>query len=134
VHPFQVMAEPIRRRIVEVLASGEHTSGEVCESIAAEFGVSRAAVGRHLGILRENQWVHMRPDYTMRLYRLDDRAIERLSREVARLRALWRRRIGEGYGTDTPLENARPLEQPRRRLATGTAKGMRGHRHDAWRP
>ena len=53
-HPFQVMAEPIRRRIVEILASGEHTSGEVCESIAAEFGVTRTAASKHLRILREN--------------------------------------------------------------------------------
>ena len=133
-HPFQVMSEPVRRRIVEVLASGEHTSGEICESIAAEFGVTRTAVSKHLKILRDNEWVHMRPDYTMRLYRLDDRAIERLSREVARLRGLWRRRIGETYGADTLPENARPPEQPRRRLPAGTAKGMRGNRHDPWRP
>ncbi len=61
-HPFQVMAEPIRRRIVEILASGEHTSGEICESIAVEFGVTRAAASWHLRILRDNNWVHMRPD------------------------------------------------------------------------
>ena len=133
-HPFQVMAEPVRRRIVEILASGEHSSGEVCGSIAAEFGVSRTAASKHLRILRDNGWVHMRPDYTMRLYRLDDQAIERLAREVATLRALWRRRIGEAYGADTVLENARPLEQARRRLRAGEAKGMRGHRHDPWRP
>ena len=133
-HPFQVMSEPIRRRIVEILASGEHTSGQVCEAIAFEFSVTRTAVSKHLAILLENQWVHMRPDYTMRLYRLDDRAIDRLSREVAELRALWRRRIGETYGADTTTENARPLEKARRRYRTGSTKGMRGHRHDPWRP
>jgi len=133
-HPFQVMSEPIRRRIVEILASGEHTSGQVCESIAFEFNVTRTAVSKHLAILLENQWVHVRPDYTMRLYRLDDRAIDRLSREVAQLRALWRRRIGETYGADTLPENARPLEKARRRVRAGTMKGMRGHRGDAWRP
>jgi DNA-binding transcriptional ArsR family regulator len=116
------MAEPIRRRIVEILASGEHTSGQICESIALEFGVTRQAARWHLVILLENEWVRMRPDYTMRLYRLDDRAIERLAKEVARLRALWRRRIGETYGTNTPFENATPLERRRRR------------RKDPWRP
>ena len=119
---------------MEILASGEHTSGEVCGAIAAEFGVSRTAASKHLRILRDNGWVHMRPDYTMRLYRLDDHAIERLAREVATLRALWRRRIGEAYGADTLPENARPLEQARRRLRAGEAKGMRGHRRDPWRP
>jgi DNA-binding transcriptional ArsR family regulator len=128
------MAEPIRRRIVEILASGEHTSGEICESIATEFGVTRQAARWHLVILCENNWVHMRPDYTMRLYRLDDRAIERLSREVAQLRALWRRRIGETYGADTYPENARPLEQARRRFPAGARKGMRGHRDNPWQP
>jgi len=76
----------------------------------------------------------MRPDYTMRLYRLDDRAIERLAAEVARLRALWRRRIGETYGADTLPQNAGPLEKARRKFAAGATKGMRGHRRDPWRP
>lgn len=125
-HPFQAMAEPIRRRIVEILASGEHSSGEICESISAEFGVTRTAASKHLAILRENGWVQMRPDYTRRLYRLDERAIDRLSREVAALRRLWRARIGQNYGVD-------PLP-PRRRLPAGAAKGMRGHRRDPWRP
>jgi len=112
---------------VEVLASGEHTSGEICGTIAAEFDVTRAAASWHLRILRENNWVRMRPDYTMRLYRLDDRAIDRLSREVAVLRRLWRGRIGSQYGAD-------PLPVKKKRLAAGAAKGMRGNRYDEWRP
>ena len=128
------MAEPIRRRIVEILASGEHTSGEICGSIVQEFGVTRAAASWHLRILRENGWVQMRPDYTMRLYRLDDKAIERLSREVAHLRALWRRRIGETYGADTVMVSVRLPKPALRRLAAGSPRRRAGHREDPWQP
>ena len=42
-HAFDVLADPVRRRILELLAEGEHASGEVVEVIAKEFGISQAA-------------------------------------------------------------------------------------------
>jgi DNA-binding transcriptional ArsR family regulator len=39
-HAFDVLADPVRRRILELLAEGEHASGEVVEVIASEFGIS----------------------------------------------------------------------------------------------
>lgn len=40
--------------MIEVLASGEHTSTNLAEVVSAEFGVSRGAMQNHLRILREN--------------------------------------------------------------------------------
>src|SRR5690606_1635378 len=74
-HSFQVMADPVRRRIVEILASGEHASGEITSVIAHDFGITRTAVARHLAILLGEDWVTVRADYTNRFYRLQPEAV-----------------------------------------------------------
>ena len=47
-HAFDVLGDPVRRRILELLATREHASGEVVDVIAAEFGITQAAVSQHL--------------------------------------------------------------------------------------
>ena len=136
-NPFQIMSEPIRRRIIEVLASGEHTSGELTAVIVHEFGVTRAAVSRHLKILRDNEWVHVHAEFTTRIYRLDDTAWRKLDREVRRLKRLWKSRIGFLSNNDTPPWLKRPAGGRRYpRLEAGVAKGLRGRarRDNPWAP
>ncbi len=70
-HPFEAMAEPVRRRIIDVLASGEHTSGQLAEVVGMEFRVSRSAVSRHLGILRDAELVSVRGELNWRWYRIN---------------------------------------------------------------
>jgi DNA-binding transcriptional ArsR family regulator len=94
VNSFQIMSEPIRRRIIEVLASGEHTAGELCDVIVAEFGVTRPAVFHHLAILRNNAWVDVVHDYTTRHYRLEPAVWKQLDGDVRWLKKLWKHRIG----------------------------------------
>ncbi|WP_431801543.1 ArsR/SmtB family transcription factor [Microbacterium sp. bgisy203] len=67
-HPFAVMADPVRRRIVEILASGEHTSGNIAEAIGVEFRISRTAVSKHLRILRDAGFVDVVADERWRWY------------------------------------------------------------------
>ena len=43
-HAFDVLGDPVRRRILELLAEGEHTSGAIVSVIQREFGISQAAV------------------------------------------------------------------------------------------
>jgi DNA-binding transcriptional ArsR family regulator len=50
-HPFEILAQPIRRRIIEVLAVGDHTAGELCDVVTVENRVSRTAVSHHLATL-----------------------------------------------------------------------------------
>src|SRR5690606_26775453 len=54
VHPFELLAHPVRRRVVEVLAVGEHSAGTLSEIAATEFGASRTAVAHHLAVLRKH--------------------------------------------------------------------------------
>ena len=129
-HPFQLMTEPIRRRIVEVLSSGEHPYGIIVEGIANEFSVTNAAVAWHLAILLDNGWVTTRADYPYRFYRLEDHALVQLRREVKKLEKLWSQRYG------TPEKRGAPSGLGRMaRLKPGVAKGMRGHqRGEPWGP
>ena len=70
-HAFDVLGDPVRRRILELLAEREHSSGEVVEVIAAEFGISQAGVSQHLKVLRESGFAQVRPEGTRRVYALD---------------------------------------------------------------
>ena len=93
-HIYEVLAQPIRRRIVEVLASGEHTAGNLEAVVMVEFGVTRAAAQHHLRVLREHDMAVAESDWPHRSYRLNDHFVSWLELEAQRLRWLWDRRIG----------------------------------------
>ena len=57
-HAFDVLSDPVRRRILELLADGEQSAGAVVATISAEFGISQPAVSQHLKVLREvDDWL-----------------------------------------------------------------------------
>ena len=64
---FEALADPIRRRIVELVSERERSAGE----IAAAFDISRPGVSKHLRVLREHGLIRARGDGTRRLYSLD---------------------------------------------------------------
>ena len=66
-HAFDVLGDPVRRRILELLADGERAAGAVTEVIRAEFGISQPAVSQHLKVLRDNGFAVVRQDGTRRL-------------------------------------------------------------------
>ena len=95
------MAQPIRRRIIEILASGEHSAGDIEGVIINEFGVGRSAVQRHLKLLREHGFVHVHDDdWPRHSYRLDDNFIGLLHHNANALLEKWRHRIGWRLATD----------------------------------
>ena len=59
-HAFDVLGDPVRRRILELLAANESSSGEVVTVIQREFGITQAAVSQHLKVLREGGFVESR--------------------------------------------------------------------------
>ncbi|EKT80455.1 ArsR family transcriptional regulator [Rhodococcus opacus M213] len=67
-HAFDVLGDPVRRRILELIAADEKTSGAVSDVIRAEFGISQPAVSQHLKVLRENGFATIRTDGPRRLY------------------------------------------------------------------
>ncbi len=73
-HALDVLGDPVRRRILELLADdGERGAGEVGEIVQREFGISQPAVSQHLRVLREHGFATVRAEGRRRLYALDPR-------------------------------------------------------------
>jgi len=89
VSAFEALAEPTRRRIVELLADGERSAGEV----AASFETSRPGISRHLRVLREHGLVRVRGEGQRRLYSLDPAPLAELDAWLERYRGFWTNRL-----------------------------------------
>jgi DNA-binding transcriptional ArsR family regulator len=107
-HAFDVLGDPVRRRILELLADGERASGEVTAVVRAEFSISQPAVSQHLKVLRDNGFTTVRADGTRRLYSVDPAPLREIDSWLERYRRFW-----------TP-----PLDA----LATELARGKRARR------
>ena len=92
-HAFDVLGDPVRRRILELLATREHASGEVVDVIAAEFGISQAAVSQHLKVLRESGFAQVRPEGTRRVYTLDATPLRDIDDWLDRFRGFWSHKL-----------------------------------------
>lgn len=86
---FEALADPTRRRIVEVLSAGEQPVSDVVEKV----GIQQSGVSRHLRILSESGFVSMRPDGQRRLYALRSKPFEELDTWLAQYRELWEKRL-----------------------------------------
>ena len=83
------LADPTRQRIVEMLAAGTLSSGE----IAGRFELSPPAISQHLKTLREARLVTVRADRQKRIYALDPEGVREVSDWVARIQAFWNPRL-----------------------------------------
>ncbi len=105
-----VLADPIRREIIELLAEHERSAGE----LGAVFVVSQPAISRHLRVLREAGLVQVRGDGQRRIYRLEPAPLAALDDWLARYRHFWSARLDA-------LENR--LAERRRATAEKEATG-----------
>ncbi|MDI3287015.1 metalloregulator ArsR/SmtB family transcription factor [Polyangium sp. 15x6] len=90
---FDVLGDPVRRRILELLADGEQTSGAITEVIQREFGISQPAVSLHLKVLRDNGFATVRAEGTRRLYAVDVRPLQEVDLWLDRFRQFWEQRL-----------------------------------------
>jgi DNA-binding transcriptional ArsR family regulator len=88
-HAFDVLADPVRRRILELLAQEEHASGEVVDVIANEFGISQAAVSQHLKVLRDSGFASVRVDGARRIYAVDAAPMQEVDAWLNQFRVFW---------------------------------------------
>ncbi len=105
---FDVLGDPVRRRILELLAQGEHASGEIVAVVGGEFGITQSAVSQHLKVLRDAGFASVRIDGPRRLYAVDAAPMAEVDAWLARFRGFW-----------TPKLEA---------LATAVARGKRARR------
>ena len=119
---FDVLGDPVRRRILEHLAHGERPAGELAGLVGDEFGISQPAVSQHLKVLRTSGFATVRPEGTRRLYALDPTALDAVEDWAAGLRRFWEQRL-DALGT----ELARGARE-RRRAAAAAAQETDGER------
>ncbi|GII61877.1 transcriptional regulator [Sphaerisporangium krabiense] len=98
-HAFDVLGDPVRRRILELLADGEKTSGAVCSVIQEEFKISQPAVSQHLKVLRDNGFATVRPDGVRRLYAVNSEPLRDIDAWLDRFRRFWAPRL-DALGTE----------------------------------
>jgi DNA-binding transcriptional ArsR family regulator len=118
-HIFDALADPVRRRILELLARGEMASGDVVHAISAEFGITQAAVSQHLKVLRDSGFARVRAVAQRRLYSVDPAGLQAVHEWVGQFRSFWEPKL-DALAT----EIARGKRQRRSRPLTGR-KGKR---------
>jgi DNA-binding transcriptional ArsR family regulator len=92
-HAFDVLGDPVRRRILERLADGETGAGDVAAAVQAEFGITQAAVSQHLKVLRDSGFATVRIDGARRIYALDAGPMREVDDWLERFRLFWAVRL-----------------------------------------
>lgn len=98
-HAFDVLGDPVRRRILELLVGGETSAGDVAAVVGAEFGISQPAVSQHLRVLRDNGFATVRAEGTRRLYAVDPAGMREVDAWVEQFRVFWDRKL-DALGTE----------------------------------
>jgi DNA-binding transcriptional ArsR family regulator len=69
---FEALGDPVRRRLLELLVTGEQPAGALVTALQARVRITQPAVSQHLKVLREAGLVRVRAEGTRRLYAVDD--------------------------------------------------------------
>jgi DNA-binding transcriptional ArsR family regulator len=94
VAPFAALAEPNRRRILDLLLAGDRPVGDLVEELA----VSQPAVSKHLRVLREAGLVEVRSDAQRRIYRVRMEPMRAIDEWLEPYRRLWGSRLDQLEG------------------------------------
>jgi DNA-binding transcriptional ArsR family regulator len=99
-----VLGDPVRRRILELLADGEQSSGELVEVISAEFGIGQPAVSMQLRVLRESGFATARGEGRRRIYAIATGPMAEVDAWLGRFRGFWEQRLD---ALDTEIRRGR---------------------------
>ncbi|MCR2824275.1 ArsR/SmtB family transcription factor [Microbacterium sp. zg.Y909] len=125
-HPFEVLADAARRRMIEVLAEGEQPAGAIVDLVRSEFGISQPAVSQHLRVLREHGFATVRAEGPRRIYALDPAGPAAAEAALARLRAPWAQRF-DAPGTE--IARGKRTRAAARASTTQAAPPRPAHHH-----
>ena len=123
VHAFDVLGDPVRRRILELLADGELTSGAITAVVQAEFGITQPAVSQHLKVLRDSGFASVRPEGARRLYAVEAEPFREVDMWIDHFRRFWEQRLDS-----LATELARGKRE--RRLKAAATEAPKGARPD----
>ncbi|WP_405218549.1 ArsR/SmtB family transcription factor [Agrococcus sp. Ld7] len=115
-HALDVLGDPVRRRILELLSDGEASAGAIAAVIGQEFGISQPAVSQQLRVLREQGFATVRPEGQRRLYAVDPSGPREAREWLSAFDGFWMPKLA---ALDTEL--ARGRRQRRREAEAGAA-------------
>lgn len=90
---FALLADPVRRRIIELLSAGELSAGQIGAVVSEEFSIGQPAVSNQLRALREAEAVTVRAEGSHRLYSITPGGLDDVSGWVERYSRLWPQRL-----------------------------------------
>jgi DNA-binding transcriptional ArsR family regulator len=122
VHALDILGDPVRRRILEVLAAGEQTSGAISEVIQADFGISQPGVSQHLRVLRDSGFTTVRAEGARRLYAIDPAPLREVDAWLHPFRRFWEERL-DALGEE--LRRGRAARPPARPTSRPPAQRKR---------
>ena len=99
---LEALADPTRRRIVELLAQRDRTAGEIVD----EFDLSAPAISQHLNVLREAGLVVTRAEGQSRIQTLNPAGLDEIGTWLNRTRQFWSRRL-DALERELKAEDAR---------------------------
>lgn len=112
-HAFDILGDPVRRRILELLAEGERASGAIVAVVQQEFGITQPAVSQHLKVLRESGFASVRIDGPRRLYSVESAPLQQVDDWLERFRRFWDHKL-DALGTEIARgKRKRQQQQPR---------------------
>jgi DNA-binding transcriptional ArsR family regulator len=126
-HAFDVLSDPVRRRILELLAGGERTSGDIVIAVQREFAITQPAVSQHLKVLRESRFAAVRIDGARRLYSIDPGPLQEVEAWLGRFRGFWERRL-DALGTEIARGKRKAARERKTRAAGPAQTGHGGKR------
>jgi DNA-binding transcriptional ArsR family regulator len=88
-HAFEVLADPVRRRLLELLAEAEHSSGDMTTVVQTEFGLTQSAVSQHLRVLRDSGFATVRVQGARRIYTVNAEPMRDVDVWLGRFRNFW---------------------------------------------
>jgi DNA-binding transcriptional ArsR family regulator len=129
-HAFDILGDPVRRRILELLADGEQTSGAITDVIRAEFAISQPAVSQHLRVLRDSGFASVRAEGARRFYAVEPAPLSEVDAWLDRFRRSWEQRL-DALGTELARGRRTRLPrasgEPTRQAGSGTDTGKLIH-------
>ncbi len=88
-HAFDVLGDPVRRRVLELLSTETLASGAIVNIIKDEFGIGQSAVSQHLKVLRDNEFAHVTIEGARRVYGLDTTGLQEIDVWLSPFRQFW---------------------------------------------
>jgi DNA-binding transcriptional ArsR family regulator len=125
-HAFDVLGDPVRRRILELLTGGEHASGDIVAAIQREFAITQPAVSQHLKVLREAGFAAVRIDGTRRLYSIDPAPFREVDAWLGRFRSFWEHRL-DALGTEIARGKRKRARERKARADSPEARPGKKH-------